>query len=56
MLDSLNDRLARLRLPSRRVFAALVLAFLGFGVLRSFLAAQMHTWGPVIRDNDVKME
>src|ERR1700759_4990176 len=33
MLDSLNDRLARLRLPSRRVFAALVLAFLGFGVL-----------------------
>ncbi len=33
MLDSFCDRLARLRLPSRRVFAALVLAFLGFGVL-----------------------
>jgi hypothetical protein len=33
MLDGLCDRLARLRLPSRRVFAALVLAFLGFGVL-----------------------
>jgi tripartite-type tricarboxylate transporter receptor subunit TctC len=24
--------------------------------LRSFLAAQMRTWGPVIRENDVKME
>jgi tripartite-type tricarboxylate transporter receptor subunit TctC len=24
--------------------------------LRSFLTAQMHTWGPLIHDNDVKME
>jgi phosphatidylinositol-3-phosphatase len=33
VLDALVDRLAALRLPSRRVFAGLVLAFLGFGVL-----------------------
>jgi hypothetical protein len=24
--------------------------------LRSFLAAQMRTWGGVVRENDVKME
>jgi hypothetical protein len=33
VLDGLVDRLGALRLPSRRVFAALVLAFFGFGLL-----------------------
>ncbi len=33
MLDGPIDRLAALRLPSRRVFAVLVLAFFGFGLL-----------------------
>jgi hypothetical protein len=33
VLDDLVDRLGALRLPSRRVFALLVLAFFGFGLL-----------------------